>query len=220
MDNMDRISDRDRLERNEQGIPRGEQKSLGDKNKGNNSGLKKKILIVSLVLIVILMYMGLRGTSNVKWENIIRTWNMTNEQGIAAIFNSIQEIENINENLGIERGFYERNRLYHDAYLLELFDKEYLVYVFTGDMEKDKEFDAWVRDNDLRVQIFKIHIDDITTNLEVMSYIDADKKEPMMLVYNEIERGKKNLEGVIKDPALLDEARDYINKLIDEKLQR
>ena len=219
---MDRVSDRDRLERDEQGRKRYETTSgtggQGKPPKKDRKKLVKNVFIVSLIGVVILMVGGLvRAPSAESIGNLFRTWNSTNEQGLAQIFNSVQELEDINKNLGMERGLHERDRLYHDSYIIEMVDKEYLVYVFTGDDEKDIKFDLWVEENEEKVQIFRIHIEDVTTNVEILSYIEEDT-EPMMLVYNEVERGKKELEGVIKDPLLLDEARDYVTGLIDEKL--
>lgn len=223
MSDMDRVSDRDRLERDEQGVIRGEQERGGNKrgSNGNKRGpdgnkFRNIILVVAILGIVFLMVKGLGGSKDYKgW---FRTWSSTNEQGIASIFNSVQELEDMNERLGEERGLHDRDRLYHDSYIEEMVAKEYLVYVFTEDEEKDKEFDRWVEENQESVQIFRIAVEDVTTNMEIQSYInEEDEDMPMVLVYNEVARGEKELEGVIKDVTLLDETKDYINDLIDEK---
>lgn len=220
MNDMDRVSDRDRLERNEQGVKRGDWDKGSGGGKGNGgrgpkeSNVKKILLIVAVVGIVVLMVKGLGGSKD--YQGWFRTWSSTNEQGIARIFNSVQEIEDMNERWGEERGLHDRDRLYHDSYIEEMVTKEYLVYVFTGNEKKDKEFDVWVEENEDKVQIFRIAMEDITTNAEIQSYIE-EEEEPMMLVYNEVSRGEKELEGVIKDVSLLDETKDYVNDLIEEK---
>lgn len=218
MHDTDRVSDRDRLERDEQGRTRSEG-GMGNggrrpPKKQRSGNFVRNIFILIVIAVIILMIAGLGKKPDM--NNLFRTWSSTNEQGLAEMFNSVQELEDINKDLGEERGLHDRDRLYHDSYLEEMVAKEYLVYVFTGDEKKDKEFDKWVEENEETVQIFRIDIDDVSTNTEVMSYI-VDEVEPMVLVYNEIDRGEKELEGVIKDPLLLDETKDYIDNLIDEK---
>lgn len=214
----DRVSDRDRLERDEQGRIRGDSRGGGEqsqrprKEKGKWKG---KVLLLAVLALAVLLFMGLGKTQDV--GSLIRGWSMTNQQGVVEIFNSVQEVEDINKRLGEERGVLDRDRLYHDTYIEEMVAKEYLVYVFTGDEEKDKEFTDWVAENHDTVQVFKIKSDLIENNLEVLSYIEDGGDEPMVLIYNEVERGKKNLEGVIKDPELLDEAKEYIHKIIESK---
>lgn len=217
----DRVTDRDRLERDESGRTLGEVKregreSKGKKEKTKRGTTKRNIFLIVVLAITVLMVMGLRGTTDMR--ELFREWSMTNEQGLAEVFNSVQELEDMNRRFGEHRGELDRGRLYHDAYITEQVAKEYLVYVYTGDEEKDRKFTEWFKTHRGEVPIYPIHIDAITTNKEVKSYIKS--REPMVLIYNELERGKKDLEGVIKDAQLLDESIQYIQRIKEIKSYR
>lgn len=224
---MSRVSDRDRLERDENGTRRQDQNrggGRGGNGGGGKKGLAKRVLILAVCGIVGIWILGTFNLSD--FQSLFRTWNSTNTQGVVQIFNAVEGLEEENRKIGEEldegenRGLHDRDRIYNDVYMTEMIPKEYLVYVFTGDAEIDKDFDEWVANNEKNIQIFRIDRKDLDTNKEVLSYTDVNgKKEPLVLVYNEVERGKKVLEGVIKDAKLLDETKEYINNLIEEKME-
>lgn len=226
--NSGRISERERLERDADGNFRGELKNTpNDRNggfngsnrgSGGNGGGNGKKIIFSLAILVILVIFGLSGDGGFGFGNLVRTFNSTPEENLNAMFTSIKKAEADNERNGRPYDIYDYNNLYGDEAVQKLVDKEYVVYVYSNNEEKNQPFNEWVEENQNDVPVYRLSSEDVFSNHEVIEYLEDDT--PMLLVYNEVEREKKELEGVIKDPELLGEVLPYINNIIAEKTGR
>lgn len=223
----DRVSARDRLERDEQGTLRGRKERdreqgfnnrqsprgrfSGGNGGGGDNGWKK--FIFSMAILVILVIIGMGSTGGFK--NLLRTFNATPTEHLNNYFTSAKKLENDNKRDGAEYTIYDKNNLFDDTGITQKIDKEYLVYIYTKDEKKDKPFNSWIEKNEFEIPIYRLDIRNIETNTELLKY--AKENKPMMLLYNEIERGKKELDGVIKDPDLLKEIIPRVDKIIEEK---
>lgn len=218
----DRISVRDNLERDKQGKTRVEKKNEDrtrhQKGINKEKGKLKKYVFGFLLVIGLVMW-GFSQEEG-KMANFFRTWNSSPTENLTTLFNSMEQVDRVNkENVAAGeyklRTLYDINRIYSDKYVTQMVDKEYVVYVYTEDKEKDNVFNEWVRENDHKVTIFRLNPIDIKTNHEIKSYLEPNT--PMLLIYNEIERDVKVLDGVIKDTDLLEEVVPYIEELIEAK---
>jgi len=222
---QDRISDRDRLERDEKGNLRGQRgrdgnrdhfgngRGYGRNDYGGNRGGGGKKGIFALCILVVLIIFGISGTGG--FGKFMRTFNSTPEENMNSMFTSVKKLEADNKRDGRPYDIYDHNNLYGDKGIKLIVDKEYAVYVYTEDEEANEPFNTWVKENENTIPIYRLDMEDIEFSQEVASYREDGK--PMVLVYNEVERGHKELDGVIKDPELLDEIVPHIQEIINEK---
>lgn len=224
-DDQYRVSDRDRLERDEHGNLRGNQRMERERSQGrgggfggnrqrggDNKGTKKALFAIALLVILVIIGMGSSGNG---FSNFFRTFNSTPEENLTSFFTSVKKLEADNKREGEPYTVYDHNNIYGDEGITKMVDKEYAVYVYTDNEKKNEPFNSWVQENEGLIPIYRVDINMIGHNAEVISYKEDDT--PMVLIYNETERGLKELEGVIKDPELLGEVVPYIEKIISEK---
>lgn len=216
----ERISVRDKYERDDEGKTKGsndkkvkkeKKKWFGRKkdDKGNNGGGGGSNILVGIVVILIIFFL-VKGTDMFNW----RTWDSTIFENFSLIENSLEKTSHKNKSGEYEDDFYDEKRIYNDNLVRDQVDKEYVVYMYTSDEEKNKPYDEWVKGND-DVVIYKLHEGDVDTDKELREY--KEKGQPMFVLYNEVERGKKEIDGVIKDPDLFDKIPERINEIIQEK---
>lgn len=218
----DRVSVRDKYERDEEG------KLKGDKNDKKQKKDKKKWfrrkkdkedssgggggsnIILFLILIVVAIFL----VKNVDMFNP-RNWNSTIFENFALVENSLEKTSHKHQSGEYEDDFYDENRIYNDKLARDQIDKEYVVYVYTSKEDENEPYDEWVKENDDDVLIYKLHEGDIKRDKELIEY--NEDGEPMFVLFNEVDRGEKEIDGVIKDPDLFDKIPDRINEIIQEK---
>lgn len=138
---------------------------------------------------------------------------------MAAMTRGIEHLDRANKRDGDpEDPVYDKNNIYSDKDILKMVDKEYIVYVYTRNIEVDKKFNSWVKNNQDDIPVYKLDINSVEYNGEIRKYIDGDK--PMLLIFNEVTREEKVLDSVVKDPSLLKNVKLHIQKLIDDKEKR
>jgi len=217
----ERVSVRERYERDEKGNLSKDKKIKNKKGgKGRFNPFKKKdngggggnafIVIIVLVLLGVAFF-------TVKNSPLldIRTWNSTAEEDFAKVRNSLEKIDHQRKSGEYEDDFYDKNRIYNDEVIRKQVEKEYIVYVYTPHDKENTPFDVWVEENQKDYKIYKLHINDLKTDFEAKEY--KEDRKPMMLLYNEIDQGEKELHGVIKDKDLLDNIPTRIEEIKEEK---
>lgn len=213
----DRVSVRDKYERDEKGESKGktdekeEKKGRGKKGGGGDKGgIVKVVISVALVGFGIFVFMETGGIS-------LSSWDRTTSEDYAQFKNSVEKTDRSRKNDYKLDDFYDKNRIYSDTLIKQQVDKEYVVYVYTKNREIDQPYNDWVLDNEKEIPIYKVSISDINTNKELRDYVEDGT--PMVVVYNEIDRGVKSLEGVIKEVDLLGEVIPKVEEFREEKVQ-
>lgn len=213
MDN-ERVSVRDKYERDEKGNSRGKTSGRKEKMKGGGGGDKKgifkAIIVIAIIAFAIFVFLDSGGIN-------LRTWDRTLSEDYANFQNSVNKFEDGRKNDFNVDDFYDKNRVYDDALLKRQAEKEYIVYVYTKNIEVDKPFNEWVKENEGEVPIYKISISDISINKEIRDYVEDGT--PMFIVYNEVDKGVKSLEGIIKDTELFDEIIPKVDEYKAEKVK-
>ncbi|MCY8636584.1 hypothetical protein MOD96_02045 [Bacillus sp. S17B2] len=220
------VSDRDRLELDDRGRTRQDntgrqQNHSGVHNYSRGSGKsgsgKLKLALFILMVGGILYIFNMSGKLDLK--SFLRTFNSTPEENMAAMTRGIEHLDRANKRDGDpEDPVYDKNNIYSDKDILKMVDKEYIVYVYTRNIEVDKKFNSWVKNNQDDIPVYKLDINSVEYNGEIRKYIDGDK--PMLLIFNEVTREEKVLDSVVKDPSLLKNVKLHIQKLIDDKEKR
>lgn len=213
----DRISVRDKYERDEKGrvkseVDKKDKKEKGKKifkdREGGNGGCLGVIVAVALIGVLVFA---------VKESDIIdlRTWNSTSEENFSVFKNTLDKISQKNISDEFEEDFYDKNRLYTDEVVDKQVEKEYVVYVYSSKEENNTEFDKWVKEETGNFKIYKLHEGDVVGNKDILEY--HNKLEPAVYIFNEVDRGEKELDGVIKDAELLEKVGERIEELKEEK---
>lgn len=223
--NRDRVSERDRLELDENGQTRGEKakKEAGKPIAGGSAKgkfketISKPKVIVGLVAAGALIYFASLGNGG--FVNMLRTFNSTPSENIGSMVTAIQKVDRDNKTVGQEQDpLYDVNNLFTDIYIQQQVDKEYAVFVYTGDEALDQPFREWVLSNEKDIPIYRVNVSEVKNNYEAMDYIEADT--PMVFLYNEVERDKKELDAVIKDKDLLKNIVPHILEIQEKKKQK
>lgn len=231
--NNDRVSERDRLEIDSNGRTRSE--NANEQNNGANGGGSGRRFggfgggsrgsggsgrpgkwkwLLGIGALGGLIFLGSLGNGG--FSNIWRTFNSTPEENLGSMLTSVKQVEHENKMVGKEKNqVYDVNNIFSDEYIDKQVDKEYAVYVYTGNEKYDKPFDDWVRKNEKEIPIYRVNAEGMKTNVVALDYVEADK--PMVMVYNEVNKGKKELDAVIKDKDLLKNIVPHIQKLQEAK---
>ena len=226
--NNDRVSERDRLEIDSNGRTRNENANQQDMQSGRGGSGRRfgggsggagrpgkwkwRLGVGSVVGLIILGSVGSGGGVSDIW----RTFNSTPEENLGSMLTSVKQVEHENKMVGKEKNaVYDVNNIFSDEYIDKQVDKEYAVYVYTGNEKYDKPFDDWVKKTEKEIPIYRVNAEGMKTNVVAMDYVEADK--PMVMVYNEVEKGKKGLDAVIKDKDLLKNIVPHIQKIQEGK---
>lgn len=221
----DRISVRDKYERDEKGRLKTEaeeknKKELGKKKskRGSKGGKGEKKGSGCLGFIVAIFLIGAIVFA-IKESEIIdfRTWNSTSEENFLTFKNVLDKYSHKSKSGEYDDDFYDKNRLYTDEVVNKQVEKEYVVYVYSPNEGDNTEFDKWVESETGKFKIYKLHAGDVVGNKDILEY--HSKFEPAVYIFNEVDRGDKELDGVIKDPELLNKVSERIEELKEEKKQ-
>lgn len=219
--NNDRVSERDRLEIGADGRTRAETNQAqahSPNTTSRGSSIRKpsnwKIWLGGGAFIGLVVLGSLGGGGG--FSDIFRTFNSTPEENMGSMLTAVKQVEHENKKVGETKDpVYDKQNIFSDEFIDKQVDKEYAVYVYTGQKEIDKPFNKWVLSAEKQIPVYRVNISEVKQNVIAMDYVEADV--PMVLLYNEVEKGKKELDGVIKDKDLLKNIVPHIEKLQEKK---
>lgn len=131
-----RVSDRDRLERDESGKLRGINKREREKGQGRegrgfggrkssgggNNGGKKVLAIIAVITILVIIGIG---STEEGFGGFFRSFNSTPEENLNSFFTSVKKMEADNEREGEPYTVYDRNNMYGDSGIKKQVEKEF-----------------------------------------------------------------------------------------------
>lgn len=219
--NNDRVSERDRLEIGADGRTRAETNQTHAQNPNttsHGSSIRKpsnwKIWLGGGAFVGLVVLGSLGGGGG--FSDIFRTFNSTPEENMGSMLTAVKQVEHENKKVGETKDpVYDKQNIFSDEFIDKQVDKEYAVYVYTGQKEIDKPFNTWVLSAEKQIPVYRVNISEVKQNVIAMDYVEADV--PMVLLYNEVEKGKKELDGVVKDKDLLKNIVPHIEKLQEKK---
>lgn len=219
--NNDRVSERDRLEIGADGRTRGETNQAQTHSptaSPHGSGVRKssnwKIWLGGGAFLGLVVLGSLGGGGG--FSDILRTFNSTPEENMGSMLTAVKQVEHENKKVGETKDpVYDKQNIFSDEFIDKQVDKEYAVYVYTGEKEIDKPFNKWVLSAEKQIPVYRVNINEVKQNVIAMDYVEADV--PMVLLYNEVEKGKKELDGVVKDKDLLKNIVPHIETLQEKK---
>lgn len=174
--------------------------------RGSSSGRGsfKGVLIVGLLVAFIgfLFYTGQTG-------DFIDMFSSTPEENLTAMLQGVRDVDKINKQEGNLHPIYDTQNIYHSENIFNQVEKQYVVYVYTGDESVDTPFNTWVQNNREDVPIYTLSTW-ANTDLELDKLIGDD---PTFLIIYEHERGYKVLDSVVKDVAKFDTIPDTLEVL-------
>lgn len=219
--NNDRVSERDRLEIGADGRTRGETNQNHNQNSRTYtpsssprrpSNWKYWLGGGAVAGLIIIGSLGGGGG----FSDIFRTFNSTPEENMGSMLTAVKQVEHENKKVGEEKDpVYDKQNIFSDEYIDKQVDKEYAVYVYTGEESIDKSFNQWVLEAEKTIPVYRVKLENVKTNVIAMDYVEAEK--PMVMVYNEVDKGKKELDAVIKDKDLLKNIVPHIEKIQEKK---
>lgn len=221
--NNDRVSERDRLEIGADGRTREETNQSQNHNHNPrrpvpSSSPKRpsnwKYWLGGGAVVGLIIIGSLGGGGG--FSDIFRTFNSTPEENMGSMLTAVKQVEHENKKVGEEKDpVYDKQNIFSDEYIDKQVDKEYAVYVYTGEESTDKPFNKWVLEAEKIIPVYRVKLENVKTNVIAMDYLEAEK--PMVIIYNEVDKGKKELDAVIKDKDLLKNIVPHIEKLQEKK---
>lgn len=186
------------------------------KKRGEGIGGKGKALVV-FVLVGFLLYMFM-ADGGISLNKVKRTFNSTPEENLETLVISMKDMEKINKNGGNTLSdIYDKNNLYQDDSAYRLVDKEYIIYVYTGNQDTDAKFNKWVVNNQGKYPVYKLDRASVISQMDMIEYT-RDTKTPMLFIFNEVDRGYKVIEEVITSPKDLTKVEGIMNRLVTDKI--
>lgn len=149
--------------------------------------------LVGLLVIALLLYLHFTGNMNEVYD----TFSSTPQENIDAMFNGIRDTEKLNKQEGEWDAIYDENNLYQDSQFFNQVEKQYIVYVYSGDATLDTPFNNWVENNQKDIPIYK---------LDTWSILDNDlneaigTNEPSFVIVYEQEKGYKVIDSIVYSP--------------------
>lgn len=162
---------------------------------GGNGGGKKKVLLV-IVLIGFIIFM-LVSSGGIQVMTVKDIFSGSPNENLESMFTGIKDVERMNKrpNQPIDK-IYDKNNIYEDRVAYMQTDKEYIVYVYTGDKEMDVEFNKWVDDNQNKYKVYKLNRSEMYTQEEMLMYA-SEEPSPLMYIFKEVDKGEKVIHDVI-----------------------
>lgn len=121
-----------------------------------------------------------------------------------------------------ETDFYDTNPLYSADYIGTQIDKEYMIFVYTGNDELDAPFKEWIENYEKEgtYKIYRIKMDIAIDNYYVEEAVTDDNynitEEPLLMIFYSPEKQKTVLDSIVKDSTQLDKIPDYLKGLVDK----
>lgn len=182
--------------------------SGGNGSGGNGSWFKFGIAVILIVILLIAVFTG-------KGANESRRIIGTPQENLNAMHNAIVEVETVNKKEGKFDEVEDKNKVYSEKVLLFMPEKEYLIYVFTGDKKIDEKFNDFVKNNQKDIKIYKIKYSEIKENEDVKMLIEK-KFKPYLIGVKDMGNASKSIDAVIGDEKQLKNVPQYFKDLISE----
>lgn len=149
----------------------------------------------------------------------LRSFNSTQDSNITAFQNAFLDMEEKNKvsNRDPKYAVYDKNRIYKSDFLESQVFPEYIVYVYTGDPAKDKEFTdfvlEWEKDSTLP-PIYRIAMYDIQEHHQIQQAIPYG--QPGFAIYKGKQEGGSLFDSAILDSVHFPKIKDYMLQLQEE----
>lgn len=183
--------------------PRGQQDgNRQGRQNGSNGGLggsvtPTRVFIGGLLVIALLLYLHFTGNMN----DVYDTFSSTPQENLDAMFNGIRDTEKVNHQEGEWDAIYDENNLYTDSQVFNQVEKQYVVYVYSGDATLDLPFNIWVENNQQNIPIYKLDTWGIMDE-ELNSAIGTS--DPSFVIIYEQEKGYKVIDSIVYNPQEFD----------------
>lgn len=194
-------------------------------NEYRNSGSEERRGFFSSLMLTIVGIAVLIGLISFTTGGLLGFWDMKDSTSEEHLGNFMQSLRNFNkESMRVRKNelygtdikadkVYDVNNIFDDEYIDKKQEKTYVVFAYTGDKEKDKDFAKWVLENESKYKIYRVLQSEIKTNVEARSYIYNATEKPLIYVYNEPVKNGKILDSVIDDSELLKELPKHLEEL-------
>lgn len=184
---------------------------FGGNNGGDGGGSWFKAILGFAIVGALLFLMFNGGESLTALKRFVGTpTENTNE-----LLNSIKELEAVNKAEGDFDTATQKKELLDEFMILEMPQKEYLVYIYTGKPELDKNFSDFVNKNQKKIPTHKINYLEVNDNIEVKVKIEGEFK-PYLLVVKDLGKGAKVIDAVIDNEKQLKNVPTYFDDLVKE----
>lgn len=237
-------SERDRLDIDSQGKSKSErdkekqqqyEQQNGSSGRGrfnrqrNNNGGRGVIATVLIIAVIVgtLIYLPMAYRSG-SLSSPFRSLFASPEENLDSFFVSILQMDKTVNDLEKtpderrETQYYDTNNIFMGQFLGTQVEPEYMVYIYTGNEDKDEPFTEWVSNYEsgnvpegmnTTYKIYRLNISQIEVGTEAFDYVE---NEPMMFIYNTPFRDSKMLDSVVRNPSQLDDIPAYMDRLVEE----
>ena len=191
----------------------------GKKSSGGSGGGGKKKGLLVIVLIGFIIFM-IVSSGGVKMMTIKDIFSGSPDENLESMFTGMKDVERMNKKRGQKLDeVYDKKNIYEDRVANMQPDKEYIVYVYTGNETIDKEFNNWVLENQSKYKVYKLSRAELTTQEEMMGYA-AQELSPLMFVFKEVAKGEKSIHDVIIADDELPELSKTMDTLIENRKKK
>lgn len=190
----------------------------GGYGRGGSQGGSWLGFIVAIGIVAFLIWLVYKSL-NGGLVGPLRSFNSTQDSNITAFQNAFLDMEAKNKvsNSDPKYAVYEKNRIYKSDFLESQVFPEYIVYVYTGDPAKDKEFTdfvlEWEKDSTLP-PIYRIAMYDIQEHHQIQQAIPYG--QPGFAIYKGKQDGGSLFDSAILDSVHFPKIKDYMLQLQEE----
>ena len=157
------------------------------------------------------------ASMNGQLRGVLRSFNSTPDSNVTAFKNAIIDLEYQQKNRPNDNpayGVYEDKRIHSSDFVEEQVYPEYLVYVFTEDIEKDRPFTEFVLDWEQysdRPPVYRLAMYDIQEHHQIQQAIPYG--QPGLVIYRGLTDGSSVFDSAIIDPVHFPKVADYMEQL-------
>lgn len=142
------------------------------KKKSPNLGGKGKAILIFLLIGFLCYVFFLDGKSKISFTGIKDTFVSTPDENIAKLITGIKDVDKINKQEG-KLDFYDINNIYTEDVAFKQVEKNYFLYVYTGDEEVDKSYNGWVSANTEELPIYKLDVAELEVETTLLESMDG-----------------------------------------------
>lgn len=206
----------------------------GYNNQGGSGGSWWKVLM-GLIVVGIVIYIPIASSSGSlpnKFRNLFganaqeNTNNFINEIQVFKkesdkAFNKLDS-DSTTSNTSTTQDFYDTNALYDSSYISTQVDRDYLVFVYTGNKDQDEAYIKWIKNYEKTekdgFKIYRISYELAISDYYVQEAVSDENynltEEPLLMIYYTKSKNKKVLDSIIKNSDQLAKVPDYLEGLV------
>lgn len=179
-------------------------------------------VIVALTVVSFLIYL-VWASLNGGLSGFLRSFNSSNEANQSAFMNAFYDLERVNHELDPSVNkqdwelVYDKNRLYLvDDIHLQVYP-EYIIYVYTGDLTKDRAFNEFVSDWELdsnHIPIYRLEDYLIPNDHYLRDIVPAGN--PYFVFFKGTNESYSKFDSVLDSPEYFNQIEGYTDMLKDE----